>query len=250
MENILKFLFGWHYSTQAIALVGALIAFRVYRRAKADEVRTAAALVLQEIRQAEKQIAAFRDQPQGFLFHQSLAPLASWDINKKLFIGLLEENHFDDITEFFTKAKRVDQLIQMIQEQRYSKFIDRVVPAQINALQMKPESHEAINQVPQNLEESSETIKSPVENSPNSANKLPPLAIHQFIPTFVPKLISPEGITMDRLVSIENPLVNQELLSLVGDLRDQLIYNSIIGLGLRKIAKFKLYSWIKYISKN
>lgn len=250
MGNVLKFIFGWQYSTQVIALVGALIALWVYRRAKADELRTAAALVLQEIRQAEKQIVAFRDKPQGFQFHQSLAPLASWDTNKKLFIGLLEENHFDDITEFFTKAKRVDQLIQIIQEQRYSKFVDRVIPAHINSMSTSPETRTSISSNPEDSNTSTLDIALTEENKSNSEVKLPPFAIHNFVPPFIPQIVYPTGVTVDRLVSIENPLLNQELLGLVGDLKDQLIYNSIIGLRLRKIAKFKLYSWIKYISKN
>ena len=101
----------------AITLLVGSIAVGLYLWQKADKKRSAAQLVLQEIRYAESIIRNARTQAVGnYSLSDKLLPTNSWNENIHLFVKNLEESHLDLISRFYSQALYLDVVIRCISD--------------------------------------------------------------------------------------------------------------------------------------
>jgi len=131
-------------STLATVLA-AFVAFLVYRKQKADTKRDAAKIILQEIRRAEDIISDYK-QNGGYQFAKKIIATNSWSKNLHLFVGDLDNDELDRISNLYSTGEYLDTLIKEISDYTFKKEIKTPQLPMITPI------------VPQNIQQQSQTI--------------------------------------------------------------------------------------------
>lgn len=100
------------FQTVVEFLVG-VVALVVYWFQKKDRLRCAAMTLLLEIQQAERAVVRAKEYIRRGDLNVDLHILRSdtWDLNKYLFTKVLDKDEWDSITEFYDKARLLDESI-------------------------------------------------------------------------------------------------------------------------------------------
>lgn len=106
-----------------ITLFVGIIAIYLYLKQKSDRKRSAARLILQEIRYAEQQIRNSGRGARGYALSSKLLPTNSWNDNVHLFAKHLKETQIDMISEFYSKTIYIDSLIAERSRQKVNPFV-------------------------------------------------------------------------------------------------------------------------------
>src|SRR3989344_2839853 len=96
-------------------ILAAFVAFLVYRKQKADTKRDAAKIILQEIRRAEDIISDYK-QNAGYQFAKKIVATNSWSNNLHLFVGDLDNDELDRISNLYSTGEYLDTLIKEISD--------------------------------------------------------------------------------------------------------------------------------------
>lgn len=167
---MLDFLNSTGLQTAITFLVG-LSALIVYRRQKKDKMRSAATILLLEIQQAERAIVRAKEYIRQGDLNVDLHVLRSdtWDNNKYLFTRTFDKDEWDSITDFYDKARLLDDSI------RYAKkcFDDDVEQIRVNKQRVLADiSKEAVVALQVSGAGSSETIIKNMQDKMNSFDRL------------------------------------------------------------------------------
>ncbi len=93
-------------------LVGILVIY-LYIKQKEDTKRDAARIILQEIRRAEDIISDYK-QSGGYQFAKKIIATNSWNKNINLFVGNLDNDELDKISDLYSTGEYLDDLIKKI----------------------------------------------------------------------------------------------------------------------------------------
>lgn len=104
-------------------ILAAFVAFLVYRKQKADTKRDAAKIILQEIRRAEDIISDYK-QNAGYQFAKKIIATNSWSNNLHLFVGDLDNDELDRISNLYSTGEYLDTLIKEISDYTFKKEIE------------------------------------------------------------------------------------------------------------------------------
>jgi len=182
-------------------LLAAFVAFLVYRKQKSDTKRDAAKIILQEIRRAEDIISDYK-QNGGYQYAKKIIATNSWTRNLHLFVGDLDNDELDRISNLYSTGEYLDTLINEISDYTFKKEIEAP------RLQMGPPA------VHQNIQQQSQTV------NPEGGQQVAPQRLIE--PTIIPinfVLPSPWKPRLDAITFKLEP-----------------IYHSTIAEKLKKIA--------------
>ncbi len=104
-------------------LLAAFVAFLVYRKQKSDTKRDAAKIILQEIRRAEDIISDYK-QNGGYQYAKKIIATNSWTRNLHLFVGDLDNDELDRISNLYSTGEYLDTLINEISKHTFKKEIE------------------------------------------------------------------------------------------------------------------------------
>ena len=104
------------------AILAAFIAFWVYRKQKEDTKRDAAKIILQEIRRAEDIISDYKEHGQ-YKFTKKIIATNSWAKNINHFVGDLDQDELDKISNLYSTGKYLDKIIEKISDYNFAKNI-------------------------------------------------------------------------------------------------------------------------------
>lgn len=91
----------------------------LYKKQQNDGKKDAAKLIVQEIRYAEQQIRNARMLAENnYYLANKLLPTSSWHKNIHLFINDLKESQIDLISQFYSQAKYLDEVINIISDEK------------------------------------------------------------------------------------------------------------------------------------
>ena len=96
--------------------------FAVYVAQKRYEKSNAAKLILQEIRYAEQKIGNFKSHG-SYNLNEKVLPTNNWNNNISLFVKELGETEIDQISDFFSNAARLDEVLMAVNEFRNKQVI-------------------------------------------------------------------------------------------------------------------------------
>jgi hypothetical protein len=136
--NIVKFLNSGFFIAVVTFVVG-FSAIYLYKKQQSDNKRDAAKLIIQEIRYAEQQVRNVRmlsiSEPNYYMGY-TLLPTNSWHKNINLFVNDLSENQIDLISNFYSQAAYLDELIKIISNEKNKIWngIENIVLANGNVL--------------------------------------------------------------------------------------------------------------------
>ena len=101
------------FQTLVELLVGT-VALLVYRFQKKDKLRSAATTLILEIQQAERAVVKAKECIRKGDLNENIHILQSdtWEQNKYLFTKVLDKDEWDSITEFYDKARLLDESIE------------------------------------------------------------------------------------------------------------------------------------------
>jgi|SRR3989344_1171401 len=137
-------------------ILAAFVAFLVYRKQKADTKRDAAKIILQEIRRAEDIISDYK-QNGGYQFDKKIIATNSWSYNLHLFVGNLDNDELDRISNLYSTGEYLDTLIKEISDYTFKKEIDpeslMQAPAPPTVIQQQSQTlnPDAVQNTPQRL---------------------------------------------------------------------------------------------------
>src|SRR3989338_10023056 len=100
-----------------VTIVVGLVAVFLYFKARKDNERDAAKLILQEIRYADQKVRNYRTY-NSYNFTEKILPTNSWNKNINLFIRKLTESELDIISKFFSSASYLDEVISAISKEK------------------------------------------------------------------------------------------------------------------------------------
>lgn len=95
-------------------LVGILVVY-LYIKQKEDTKRDSARIILQEIRRAEDIVGDYK-QSGGYQFAKKIIATNSWNKNIHLFVGDLENDELDKISDLYSTGEYLDGLIKEISD--------------------------------------------------------------------------------------------------------------------------------------
>lgn len=104
-------------------LVGILVVY-LYIKQKEDAKRDAAKIILQEIRRAEDIISDYK-QSGGYQFAKKIIATNSWSKNIHLFVGDLDNDELDKISDLYSTGEYLDNLIKEISKITLDDEIER-----------------------------------------------------------------------------------------------------------------------------
>lgn len=105
-------------------ILAAFVAFWVYRKQKEDAKRDAAKIILQEIRRAEDIISDYK-QNGSYQFAKKIIATNSWSKNIHLFVGDLDNDELDKISDLYSTGEYLDSLIKEISKFTLDDEIER-----------------------------------------------------------------------------------------------------------------------------
>jgi len=179
-------------------ILAAFVAFLVYRKQKADTKRDAAKIILQEIRRAEDIISDYK-QNGVYQFAKKIIATNSWSKNLHLFVGNLDNDELDRISNLYSTGEYLDTLIKEISDYTFKKEMG--APGLPTIIPMVP--------ISQNIQQQGQTV------NPDAAQGVPQKV--QFV-----KLDPPWKARLDLITFKLEP-----------------IYHSTIAEKLKKIAQLK-----------
>lgn len=184
-------------------ILAAFVAFLVYRKQKSDAKRDAAKIILQEIRRAEDIVSDYK-QNGGYQFAKKIIATNSWNNNIHLFVGDLDNDELDRISNLYSTGEYLDTLIKEISDYTFKKEIEGPT------LQMNAPA------TPLNVQQQGQTV-----NLEAVQQATPQRLIHA-IPINLASLISPWKARLDIITFKLEP-----------------IYHSTIAEKLKKIAQLQ-----------
>lgn len=95
-------------------LVGTLVVY-LYIKQKDDTKRDAAKIILQEIRRAEDIIGDYK-QSGGYQFAKKIIATNSWSKNIHFFVGDLDNDELDKISDLYSTGEYLDDLVKEISD--------------------------------------------------------------------------------------------------------------------------------------
>lgn len=105
-----------------ITIIVGTVAIWTYYKQRHDTKRSAAKLILQEIRYAENTIRNARTQASGnYSLSDKLLPTNSWHKNIHMFVKELKESQIDLISRFFSQSQYLDVVIGIISDNKCEK---------------------------------------------------------------------------------------------------------------------------------
>lgn len=104
-------------------LVGVLIVY-LYIKQKNDGKRDAAKIILQEIRRAEDIISDYK-RIRGYHFDKKIIATNSWTKNIHLFVGDLDNDKLDKISDLYSTGEYLDSLIKEISQIRLNDEVEK-----------------------------------------------------------------------------------------------------------------------------
>ena len=110
-----------------VTILVGLVAIYLYFKARNDNRRDAAKLILQEIRYADQKVRNYRTYS-SYNFTEKILPTNSWNKNINLFIRELTESELDLISKFFSSATYLDEVIKSISESSNKSWIQVDTP--------------------------------------------------------------------------------------------------------------------------
>ncbi len=113
-----------------ITIFVGLFAILLYWKARKDNRKDAAKLILQEIRYADQKVRNYRTYS-SYNFTEKILPTNSWNKNINLFIRALTESELDLISKFFSSATYLDEVIKSISDSRNKTFTGTDSPPQV-----------------------------------------------------------------------------------------------------------------------
>lgn len=150
-----------------VTLIAGLVAYHVYILQKKEIKANAAKLIIQEIRYAEEQIRSARILSQSkeetsYYMGYKILPTNSWHKNIHFFVeDLKEENQIDLISQFYSQAAYLDNIIKIISDEKNKtwQFVKtqflaggkgtlvrngRILPSGCNTIDLCKEEHEQV----------------------------------------------------------------------------------------------------------
>lgn len=140
-----------------VALVVGVLAYYVYWKQRRDNKRDVAKIILQEIRRAEDIISDYK-QNGGYQFDKNIIATNSWSKNLHLFVGDLDNDEIDRISNLYSTGGYLDTLIKEISEYTFKNEIGYT------------ESPIVMPVIPQNVQQQSQTVAPEVV--PNIPSKI------------------------------------------------------------------------------
>lgn len=107
-----------------VTLVAAGFAYYIYWQQKQDNKRDAAKIILQEIRRAEEIIADYK-QAGSYQFAKKIIATNSWTKNIHFFVGNLNNDELDKISDLYSTGEYLDNLINDISKITLEDDIER-----------------------------------------------------------------------------------------------------------------------------
>lgn len=127
-EIIKDFIFIDFFSSNLLStfatILAAFVAFLIYHKQKIDEKRDVAKIILQEIRRAEDIISDYK-QSGGYQFAKKIIATNSWNRNIHLFVGDLDNDELDKISDLYSTGEYLDSLIKEISKITLDDEIER-----------------------------------------------------------------------------------------------------------------------------
>ncbi|MBU0648938.1 hypothetical protein KJ969_02450 [Patescibacteria group bacterium] len=123
LVSILNFFNVLNQNIGVITLAVGGFAIYLYLKQRRDYKRDAAALILQEIRYAEQQVANARSSSQGeeeYPLSVKLLPTNSWYKNIHLFVNDFKQPQIDAISRFYADVEYIDLIIKTISDYKTS----------------------------------------------------------------------------------------------------------------------------------
>ncbi|MFH0852100.1 MAG: hypothetical protein V1845_00615 [bacterium] len=196
-----KFLWYSNFGIIIITLLVGSFALILYYKQKRENKRDAARLILQEIRRAEDIISDYK-QSGGYQFAKKIIATNSWGKSIHLFVGDLDNDELDRISNLYSTGEYLDTLIKEISDYTFKKEIGEKEGEVLRPSMMIP-------MVNQDIQQQGQTINPGVTQSVPQAIKFVNLKIE---PSWKPRL--------DLITFKIEP-----------------IYHSTIALKLKKIAR-------------
>ncbi len=97
----------------SITFITGGLAFYIYTQQRFDNKRDAARLILQEIRRAESIIRIYKEQG-AYQFAKKIIATNSWNKNIHYFVGDLDNDELDKISDLYSTGEYLDGLIKDI----------------------------------------------------------------------------------------------------------------------------------------
>ena len=123
-------------------ILAAFVAFLVYRNQKADAKKDAAKIILQEIRRAEDIINDYKEHGQ-YKFTKRIIATNSWAKNVNHFVGDLDQDELDRISNLYSTGEYLDKVIEKISDYNFAKNLknfEKGVMELQQRLQTQPQS--------------------------------------------------------------------------------------------------------------
>ena len=137
----------WNYFLNAnlpstlATILAAFVAFLVYRKQKSDNKRDAAKIILQEIRRAEDIISDYK-QNGGYQFAKKIIATNSWSKNLHLFVGDLDNDELDRISNLYSTGEYLDALIKDISDYTFNKEMNASVSSPVVPILPAPQDNQ------------------------------------------------------------------------------------------------------------
>lgn len=112
MEIFILF-FNSNFFMAIVTIFVGGFAICLYIKQKKDKKRDAAKIILQEIRRAEDIISDYK-QSGGYQFAKKIIATNSWSKNIHLFVGNLDNDELDKISDLYSTGEYLDSLIKEI----------------------------------------------------------------------------------------------------------------------------------------
>lgn len=119
INTLLKFL---NENLGLVTLVAALSALLVYWEKNRDEKKKAARIILQEIRRAEDIIFDYKEHGK-YRFTKKIIATNSWAKNIHHFVGDLDADELDRISNLYSTGEYLDSIIKKISDHNFDKKI-------------------------------------------------------------------------------------------------------------------------------
>ncbi len=111
-----------NHPSLAVLCAGAFV-FIVYLAQKSNDRSNAAKLILQEIRYAEQKVQNFKGHG-SYNLNEKVLPTNNWNNNISLFVKELGETEIDQISDFYSSAARLDEVLKAVADFRNKQAIE------------------------------------------------------------------------------------------------------------------------------
>lgn len=157
-----------NYLTSLITLIVGGFALYLYVIQKKDSKKDAAKIILQEIRRAEDIISEYKEHKQ-YKFTKKIIATNSWAKNIHYFVGDLDQDELDRISNLYSTGEYLDSIITKISDYKFDEKIreydnnfrmpENMAPTMISQQLITPTHNLPIENQPQNLAENQEIKK-------------------------------------------------------------------------------------------